>query len=117
MADYTLTDGSVVVSLNPQWDLKFDSRKNQIDHRTRSGAAYHYKWGDYGHVSFSIEDLSSSDMCAVNSWWGANTPVVLYDTTTTAVISGTLVNASAPIDSYVEPYIDLFKGTIELETF
>ncbi|OGC95831.1 MAG: hypothetical protein A2W25_15255 [candidate division Zixibacteria bacterium RBG_16_53_22] len=117
MPSYALSDGVNVVNMEPDYDLVTSARKVQTMHRTRSGAAYLYKWGRFDHVAFGVTYLSSADMCRVNSWWGANTPVVLYDLNSVAVVSGYLINASTPVDRMIKPYTDLFMGLIELESF
>lgn len=114
---YVLFDGTSTVSFDPGYDIKYDSRKVQSTHRTRSGAGYFYKFGDYRHVKFGIEFVSSADMTRVNSWWGANTTLRLFDLNSTVVVSGFLSNASAPIDGHVLPYSDQFQGVIELESY
>lgn len=115
MTAYALTDGTSVVSLMPDYDLKMDGRKIENSHRTKTGANYRYVWGSFARVKFKVEFVTSADMCQVNSWWGANTQLVLYDLNSVAVVSGFLTNASAPIDQYVKPYQDQFMGVIELE--
>lgn len=117
MPSYRLTDGTNVVSMDPDYDIKFENKKVENSHRTRGGALYKYTWGRFSRVKFKVEYLSSSDMTRVNSWWQANTPLRLYDTGSSVVVSGYLVNASQPIDQYVKPYTDLFMGTIELEGY
>lgn len=117
MSAYTLTDGTNVVSMNPEWNLKFDDKKIETAHRTRSGKMYRYAWGKYDRCKFDVQYLSSADMCQVNSWWYTNTPLVLYDLNSSAVVSGYLVNANYPIGELVMPYTDYFKGTIELEAY
>ena len=117
MPSFRLSDGTNVVSMNPAWDIQFDDRKIESTHRTRSGAGYRYRWGFYDRCKFSVEFMSSGDMSQVNAWWLANTTLVLYDTTSTVILSGYLVNASAPVDKYIMPYTDYFKGAIELESF
>mgnify|MGYP001563591545 FL=1 len=114
---YVLFDGTNTVSLEPEYDIKFDRRKVENSHRTRSGENYRYRWGGYRRCKFSVEFLSSADMCQVNSWWDANVPLRLFDINSTVVVSGYLVNGSAPIDQYVKPYTDQFKGVIELEGY
>lgn len=114
---YTLFDGTSTVSLEPEYDLKLDHRKIESSHRTRDGENYRYIWGHFRRAKFSVEFVSSADMCVVNSWWGANTPLRLYDINSTVVVSGYLVNASAPIDKLVKPYVDQFQGVIELESY
>ena len=117
MASYRLTNGSYVVSLNPEYDLKMDTRKVENSHRTRTGGMYRYVWGSYDRVKFSIENISSKDANKINTWWKNNTPLMLYDLSSTVVVSGYLTNASAPIDQMVQPYYNLFKGIIELEGY
>lgn len=108
---------SNVVSLNPDYDFKDEGKRVENSHRTRSGAQYRYVWSTYSRVKFKVEDLSSADRCQINSWWSANTPLRLFDTGSTVVISGYLVNPNKPIDQYMKPYVDQFKGTIELEGY
>lgn len=117
MSNYVLFDGTNAVSLDPGYDIKYDGRKIESSHRTRSGANYRYKFGDYKRVRFYVEFLSSADMCRVNSWWGANIPLRLFDLNSTVVVSGYLANASAPVDGHVAPYSDQFTGIIELESY
>lgn len=118
VAAYRLVDSaSNVVSLNPDYDIKFEGKKIETSHRTRGGANYRYTWATYDRVKFKVEDLSSSDMRQINSWWAANTALLLYDVNSTVVCSGYLTNASKPIDQYMKPYVDQFKGTIEMEGY
>lgn len=114
---YALSDGTNVVSLSPDYDLKLGGKKIEVAHRTRSGALYKYKFGQYDSVKFKVEYVNSAAACQINSWWGSNTALVLRDTSSSAVCSGYLSNASEPIDQMVKPYIDQFMGTIELESF
>lgn len=117
MPSYVLSDGSNVVSMEPNYDIKFSAAKIESSHRSRSGANYRYKWGEFSRVILSIEHVTSADMTRVNSWWGANTPLRLFDINSTVVSSGYIVNAGKPIDSYIMPYTDRFGGTIELEGY
>lgn len=114
---FVLYDGTSAVSLSPEYDYKIDHRKVENSHRTRSGRLYKYKWGEFKQVKFSAEFLSSSDMCKVNSWWGSNTPLRLYDTGSSVVVSGYLSNNATPINQLQRPYTDQFKGVIELESY
>lgn len=117
MPSYVLSDGSNVVSLNPDYDIKTRDKKIESAMRTRSGAQYKYIWGKYKGLTMKVDYLTSADQCRVNSWWGANTPVKLFDLNSTVVISGYISNPDTPIDQYVAPYTDQFKGSIELESF
>ena len=117
MSVFMLTDGTYVVSLNPEWNIKFDDRKVETAHRTRSGKMFRYVWGKYDRCKFDAQFISSADMCQINSWWYVNVPLVLYDINSSVVLSGYLVNAAAPVSELVMPYPDYFKGTIELEAY
>jgi len=117
MPTYILTDGSSPVYLTPEFDYKADNRKIENQHRTRGGRNYRYVWSVYKHLKFKVQFVSSADMTAINSWWGANTPLRLYDINSAVVASAYLVNASAPIDQFVQPYTDQYQGTIELESY
>lgn len=117
MGAYVLSDGTNVVSLNPEYDLKLGSQKLETSHRTRGGANYKYTWATWAKVKMTVEFVSSGDMCRINSWWGATTPLRLFDMSSTVVVSGYLANNSAPIDQVIRPYYDQFKGVIELEGY
>ena len=116
MSAYTLTDGSQVVSFYPEWDLKMDDRKIATTNRSRYGTRYDYIFGSYKRCEFSVQFVSSSDRCIINSWWNANTNLSLTDWASSVVCSGRLVNPTAPIDQYIQPYTDQFMGSIQLES-
>lgn len=117
MSAFMLTDGTSVVSLNPEWDFKLTDKKVETVHRTRSGAQYRYLWGSQKGVKFKVEYVSSSDRCVVNSWWGANSALQLFDASSTIVLSGYLASSTPPIAEYAKPYDDQFNGVIDLETY
>lgn len=114
---FALSDGTTVVSFYPEQNMTYPDAKVESVNRTRSGAQYRYVWGHYASIKFDVQYVSSSDMCVVNSWWGANTPLVLYDINSSAVVSGYLVNDTRPIDSYMPPYNDQFGGVIQMESY
>lgn len=115
---YRLVDSaSNVVSLNPDYDLRLSGKRQASKHRTRDGGVFLYMWSVHDRVKFKIEDVNSEDACLINSWWGGNVPLMLFDTSSTVVVSGYLVNAAKPIDGIMKPYTDQFKGVIELEGY
>ncbi len=101
--------------MNPEWDLKMDDRKIATSNRSRNGVRYAYIFGSYARCEFTVQFVSSSDRCVVNSWWNANIRLSLYDFNGALVCSGALVNPTAPIDQFIQPYTDQFMGTIQLE--
>jgi hypothetical protein len=110
-------DSSTGVTLYPEWDYRESYRKIEDRHRTRSGREYVYKWGEYRQIKFSVEHLSSADQCTVNSWWSGNENLLFKLESSTDITSCRLVNKSKPIDKRIEPYMDEYKGKIELETY
>jgi len=114
---FELTDGTEVVSLNPEYDYRVKGKKMESQHRTRSGARFVYLWGDYNEVSFGVMFINSADKTVINSWWAGNDELVLRDNSGTVVVSGQLVNRTTPIDKIIKPYDDLFKGKIQLSTY
>lgn len=114
------------VPLAPDWGAEQSKRRIQSDHRTRAGRLYQYKWADYPTVKMSVSFVSSYTRVTVNSWWGGNSSVIFTQSGTgnpEAAISaaepviGKIVNDSQPISEWERPYLDLWRGTIELEGY
>jgi len=103
--------------MNPEYDIMTSGQKIESSHRTLSGANYRYIWGSFPKVRLNVAFLSSADMTSINSWWGANVPVRVYDLNSIVVVSGYIANVDKPISRLVPPYTDQFAGTIELEGF
>ena len=64
-----------------------------------------------------IAFVDSSFKAVVNSWWNTNTDLLWMEEGGADVTSVHLTNKSQPIDGFVKPYNDLFKGKIELGTY
>lgn len=105
------------VDLYPEWDIKDESQKIEDVHRPRSGSQYRYKWGEFFRKKFSLTDVSSSDASLVNSWWGSNTDLLFTQDSGTTVNSVHIVNGKTPLGGQMEPYDDLYEGSIELEGY
>jgi hypothetical protein len=117
MPSYVLSDGTNVVSLEPHYDILLSGEKIESSHRTLAGRNYRYTWGEYSRTKFNVDFLTSADMTRINSWWSANTPLVLYDMNSTVISSSYIVNPTKPIDGLVPPYTDMFRGMIQLEGY
>jgi hypothetical protein len=117
MSAYTLTDGTTVVSFYPEWNITLPDTIVVSENRTDAGALYRYVWGVFKCAHFEVQYVSSSDMCVINSWWGASTPVVLWDMSSSTVVSGYITNPTRPIDALMPPYTDQFGGSIQLDAF
>lgn len=111
-------DSSTGVTLYPQWDYELTGEKIEDRHTTRAGYEYVYKWGGFEGAKFSVAYVDSATMAVVNSWWASNTPLLFMSSgDTTSVMSCRLIGKNPPIGKRVQPYFDLFQGTIELRTY
>lgn len=110
-------DSSTGVDVEPEYNYKEESQKIESRHRTRDGSQYVYKWGDYTRIKFGVTYVDSSFRCQVNSWWGANQPLLWMEEGGTDVTSVYLANKRTPVSGIMRPYDDLFKGMLELETY
>lgn len=110
-------DSAIGVLLEPKWNFKDVSKKIETQHQAMSGRRYVYKWGNYEGAKFSVEYVDSATASLVNTWWLNNTNLLFQSAGDTAVTSCQIVNRSTPIDKFMEPYNDHFKGTIELRTY
>lgn len=110
-------DSSTGVSLDPTYEFERRDTKVEDQHRTRSGARYVYKWGQYAKFKVPVEFVSSADASQVNSWWGANTKLLFKNESDSTVFSVQIVNKNLPMGEYQQPYDDLFNGVIELEGY
>lgn len=113
---HLIVDNEIVV-LQPEYDYKEKDRKVESRHRTKSGAEFVYKFGDYKKRKLSVMYVDSSDKYTVNGWWNNNTDLIFMGSSDTDVNSVRLTNKETPIGIAIKPYTDLFKGVIELETY
>jgi len=105
------------VDLYPDWDMTDETTKVEDKHRTRSGALYTYKWGEFFRKKFGLTDVTSSDAALINSWWNTNTDLLFTQDSGTTVSSVHIMNKKTPLGGFMEPYDDLYKGKIELEGY
>jgi len=117
MAFRLFVDSDNGVTVEPEWDLKEKDSKIETRNRTRSGAEYVYKWGDYQTTKFSVMYVNSDFKSIVNSYWNNNVDLLWMEEGGSIVTSVHIVNKNTPIGGYIKPYSDTFKGTIELSTY
>jgi hypothetical protein len=110
-------DSDTGVDINPEYDYRENSEKVESRHRSRSGREFVYRWGGIGRISFSVMYVNSSFKAQVNSWWDANTDLLFMEVGTTEVFSCHITNKKKPVDRFIRPYNDLFRGKIELGTY
>ena len=107
------------VQFYPNFDYSNALRQIQNVHRSRSGKRKVYKWGDYRKANFTVEFVPSSSAAIVNSWHSTNTELLLFVTSgsVTEVHSVMLVGVDEPFAQFQEPYDDLMKGKLSMETY
>ena len=110
---------ATVATLYPEWDYKGGKKQIRSEHRTRAGRLYLYNWGDYEAYKFKVDWVPASDAALVNSWWEANSELLLFITSSTAteVHSVMLMNDETPLLQFTKPYDNYYKGKIELESY
>jgi len=115
---YTLTDSVASVEVMPEYDFKCVCKKLETQHRTTNGRKFVYKWGQYYSASMSLRWVSQTDKEQLNTWWSENTKLMWYPTSdATQVESVIFANNEAPIGGVEKPYVDLFKGKLQLESY
>jgi hypothetical protein len=117
MAYRLFVDSSNGVTIEPEWDFKYQDKKIEDEHRMRSGGRYVYKWGSFKKWKVPVNYVNSSFMAIVNSYWASNTALLFKSQSDSAVYSVQITNDDLPIAEFVKPYDTLFKGVIELETY
>jgi hypothetical protein len=107
------------VQLYPEWDYSLGERQIRSEHRSRSGRMWVYKWSDYTKINFKLNWVPASNAALVNSWWHDNAELLWFVTSdsTTEVHSVYIINDERPLAAYNKPYVDYYKGAIELETY
>ncbi len=110
-------DSNTQVTLEPEFDYKDSSAKIENMHRTRDGSLFKYYWGDYTRIKFTIRFVNSETKEQINDWWLNNTELEFYEEGTTDVSTVLITNKAKPIDQFIRPYTDKFRGRIELEGF
>lgn len=108
------------VTLYPEFNYAGGKKEIRSDHRTKSGRAYIYVWGDYERFKFDLEFVPASDAALLNSWWEDKTELLFFITSdsTTEVHSVMIMNDETPLRSFNKPYDDYYRGkAILLESY
>lgn len=109
-----LADG--YLDVNPEWDIALDSEKIENRHRAKSGKQYVYKWGRFDSVKFSLTYVNSQARNIINnSYWNNNARVLFGMEDGSIIVEGMVGGSKPPINSYQKPYLNLWKGKIDLE--
>jgi len=112
----------LISSLNNAYiipDFNYENVGEKIEnrHRVRSGEEYVYTWGKFKKFDMGVSFVNSSFKSVVNSLWNNNVELLFVQSGDMDVSSVRFANNELPIGEFIEPYINLFKGTISLETY
>lgn len=120
MTTYMLGITSVdAIQLYPEYNFKEGKKQIRSDHRSKSGRLRLYKWGEFHKLKFKVNYIPASEAAVINSWWDSNTELLWFVTSDTAtdVTSVMILNKETPINQYNEPYSDMRKGVLQLESY
>lgn len=115
--EFHLHSATNSIQLYPEYSYRDEAEKIETVHRSRSGKEYRYKFGDFGRWRIPLSFLTSSDAAQINEWWNTNTDLTYTEDGGTTTYGVRLVNDKKPIGGFVEPYDDLWTGTLELEEY
>ncbi len=108
-----------VIQIYPIEGYKLFSNQNKSDHRTKGGALYSFKWGDYKKFEIPIEYFPNSKAQLVNEWWENDSLIYfkifsggVWETNTCYI-----TNKKLPFSERQKSYTNQFNGQIKLETF
>lgn len=108
---------SSVFCVDPEYDFVADEKKNSVSDRTRGGDRFTYHNGVFNIFKFSIRYVSDQDKVVLNSWWINNTSLYLIDGVNSNYYPVKIMNSEPPIDSLEHPYVNLWRGIINLESY
>jgi len=119
---YLGVDSAAAIQLYPNFDYKYTKIKDEVVHRSRGENLdlTKYKWGDYDKFSFTVDWVQDSDSQQINYWWDNNTALYFFIVNSAGACDATavqLMNSERPFQSTNPPYIDLWKGSIILESY
>lgn len=113
---YLFADSSTSVTLNPEWSYKDTPKKIESRRRTTDGSEYVYTWATYREFEVPVMYVSSADAYQIEQWWENNTELKwMQDGGTVHDVK--ILGSKSPLTERSMPYIDKFKGTINLGTF
>lgn len=108
----------VNASLYPAWDYKLRRMMNRDDHRMLDASLFSYKWSASDRMTFSIEGVTYADALQINRWW-QNSQSLIFTINRDGYDPGIpvrIVNETSPLNRFLPPRVDYYKGKLELES-
>lgn len=115
--EYVLIDSENNIYIAPDFDFENKTEKIESRHRVRSGEEYVYKWGEFRKFEMGVSFVNSSFKSVINSYWYDNTKLLFVQSGDMKIYSVQVSNNNLPVGNLIAPYTNLFRGTIELESF
>lgn len=114
-------DGSIsldAVAL-PVQDGEFEhlDSTRESRHETVNGAQYRYRWGSREARKVSLSFADSLTANRINSYWQADTKLLLVDDEVLQTTSVQITNEDQPMSMLVEGLYDRWQGVIDLEGY
>jgi len=117
MAFRLYVNSTTGVTIEPEYSYEENADKVENRYRSRDGSEFVYKWGEYSKWKLPVMYVDETFRTVVNLWWSNNTDLLFKNESSSAVYSVHIVNGDKPVKNVIKPYIDLFRGTINLETY
>ena len=101
------------IELFPEYTSSIATKQIRSDLRTRCGAMYTYKWGQYLSFTISCRFVPSSDALTINEWWDNNEKLIFTDANSSMNVF--IMNLKTPFDKFEQPMSDVYKGKLTVE--
>lgn len=110
----SLSDSTITVSLDVDWEFQHNAQLIIERDLTVGGAAVDKLWSRFDAFELPISYLQSSDADLINEWWRDTEQLVFnFDGSCYDV---RITNEDQPFRSLNRPYQDLWQGTIIIQT-
>ena len=110
-------DSNTGIDVFPEYNYKEMHEKVENRQRTKTGAEYVYKFGDFKKFKFDVKFVSTSDYLLINEWWSENTLLIFKETGASQEFNIRLSSRRQPVNRFIKPHNDLYRGTIEMSTY
>jgi hypothetical protein len=106
---------AVTITPTPEYGAPKQQVRSQT--RTRNGRLFVHKFGSFERFNIPLEFVPASVQTLVASWWDTNTNLLLFITSdsVTEIHSVMLLNQEQPLNTFQNPYTDLYQGSLILE--
>lgn len=108
-----LTDGTITVSLDIDWELQRRATNILNTSRTVGGRDQRYFWNNFPAFSIPLSNVPSSDAGQINTWWKDTNELTLFFDSTSYQTH--ITGNAQPFQQMVKPYQDQWNGNIQIE--